>query len=208
MPQDFDIALGHSAADWERLKLDPKTPETDDWKIAVAMFRARMEDRFFAPVQLLIDSQVPCKQVHGFVVLAIDCLLMETLQGFREGLEDHKNKSTYLFTTFLTTWPVFTASLPATKSQDDWAKEVYASCRCALLHSGCTDGFTVGVTGDAFTFDDTALRDINRTELHRELKLVYEAYFDALLKPEEVDLRTKFLKKMNALCAVDTREGS
>ncbi|WP_072394240.1 hypothetical protein [Hyphomicrobium sp. CS1GBMeth3] len=207
MPQDFDIALGHTAADWKRLKLDPHARDTSDWKTAIAMLRARMEDRFFSPVQLLIDTQVPCKQVHGFVVLAIDCLRMEMLQGFRKGLKDHKGKSGELFERFLVAWPVFPENLPATKAASAWAREVYVSCRCALLHSGCSNGFTVGISGEAFTFDDEALRDINRTKLHAEIELVYNAYFEDLLKSEKSDLRANFLR-MDVICAVATREES
>lgn len=200
---NYRIARGHTAADWRRLSLDPKQPQSETWANAVAMFRARMEERFFIPVDTLIDMQEDSSRTHGFVVLAIDCLLIETLQGFREGLGDHNRRSKKLFKGFLTSWDVFLNCVPKDGNPDELADLVYTDYRCALLHSGCTaNGLKVGVTGKAFAFKSGGALKINRTALHKGLKASFEGYLAELIAPEGTKLRENFKKKMDAICGV------
>lgn len=121
----YQIARKYTTADWKRLQLDPGQPGSEAWTKAVGMFRARMEERFFTPVDALIDLQEDSSRTHGFVVLAIDCLLIETLQGFRRGFADHRGKSEELFKGFLTNWDVFFAMRAA-------RREAERSCQAGL----------------------------------------------------------------------------
>jgi hypothetical protein len=84
------IAPGVSAKQWQGLHLDPGTPGTADWEKALAMFEARMRRRFFEPAEALIGlDDARSEKTFGFAVLSIDCLVIETLQGFREGIVNH-----------------------------------------------------------------------------------------------------------------------
>ncbi|MGH9816233.1 MAG: hypothetical protein ACRD6I_09160, partial [Candidatus Acidiferrales bacterium] len=70
----------------------------------------RIQKRFFDPDDYLISSEgpkSPMERRFGFVILAIDCLLVETLGAFIEGLEDTDRKSRATFCNFLTTRPEF-----------------------------------------------------------------------------------------------------
>lgn len=151
----------------------------------------------------LIGLQERCDQTHGFVVLAIDCLLIETLQGFRKGLADHTGQSVDLFTGFLKNWELFKQCVPDEAKAGKLARLVYKDCRCALLHSGSTgNGLIVGVSGPAFAFKGGGALKINRTALHEGLKANFEAYLAELIAPEGEKLRQNFKKKMDAVCGV------
>lgn len=198
----ISIAPGHRARDWRKLVLDPDTPGSADWVTAVRMFRDRIERRFFAPADVLIASeQEQCAPTFGFAILALDCLVIETLQGFREGVKKHNGKSQELFCGFLTNWPVFTSAVPGNEDAQAFAKLVYTDCRCALLHSGSTDGLLrVGISGKAFAFGKDKSLKINRTKLHDELKTAFDAYLQELVSADARQLRVNFKKKMDAIC--------
>jgi hypothetical protein len=64
------------------------------------------------PVDFLIASEEnkpPSERRFGFSVLAIDCLVVETLGAFIEGLEHTEGKSKKTFCTFLRTRKQFAA---------------------------------------------------------------------------------------------------
>lgn len=199
----YNIARFYTSDQWKALNLEDTSVVSEDWKQAVEMFKARITERFFKPVDKLIDTQESCEDTNGFVVLAIDCLVIETLQGFRDGLKNHKGESKNLFTKFLRSWKLFIDALPQGLEPEVAAKDFYFDCRCALLHSGQTDGFIVGVTGPAFAFEGKGLHKINRTELHKELKAEFDRYLVELLKPASKEPRDKFLAKMNAIFTVE-----
>ena len=61
--------------------------------------------------------------------MAIDCLLIETLQSFRDGLTNTKNKSKKMFERFLTSSESFREHF----SKDE-AVSFYYDFRCGILH--------------------------------------------------------------------------
>jgi hypothetical protein len=98
------IAPQYSVRDWRALELDPETPRSPEWCTASEILKARICDRFFDPADALIrlgEGYRP--QRFGFAILAIDFLVIETLQGFRDGVVNHSRRSRELFTKFLTT---------------------------------------------------------------------------------------------------------
>lgn len=198
------IAPGYRANDWSALTLRPDDPQSADWGQAIAILEGRIRGRFFEPVdELIAHDDQKCTRTFGFAILSIDCLVIETLQGFREGVVNHNGKSKRLFKTFLTEWDLFKASLPQNGDPDALALQIYEDCRCALLHSGATDhDLTVGTTGRAFAFNGGRDVKINRTKLHAGLKTAFGDYLARLRRPEEVDLRSNFKTKMDAICAV------
>lgn len=196
------IAPQYKVADWERLALDPAKPASPDWQKAVDMFSDRIAGRFFAPADQLLAAQKDGGQTFGFAILAIDCLVIETLQGFREGVVNHTGQSKKLFVNFLKDWDLFKICLPQGGDADALAREVYGDCRCALLHSGSTQGFRVGTSGPAFAYESGRLAKINRTKFHKGLREEFDAYLAALLETDNAGLRKNFRKKMDAICSV------
>lgn len=159
---------------------------------------ARIRSRFIEPVQFLIDSEA---NKSGFAVLAIDFLLIETIEGFRSGRTKHNGQSKALFTAFLTGWPAFTACVPVGKNAADLALNVYEQGRCALHHTGSTDRIVVGKSGKLFVFHNDGRIEINRSLMHRELTRAFDSHLNDLRAPANVDLRKKFRTKMTHITA-------
>ena len=65
-----------------------------DRKAIGQFFVERFDERYFRPIE---DSS----SKHGFAVLAVACLVIETLESFYQGRPDTKNVSTQMFRDFL-----------------------------------------------------------------------------------------------------------
>ncbi len=143
----------------------------------------RFNERYFRPVE---DS--PSK--HGFTVLAVACLVIETLESFYQGRADTKNVSTQMFRDFFAR----NTGLKVFGGGNDW---FYKDIRCGILHQSETrDGWRVLRKGPLL---DAKRKAINATALLRELQRGVEQYA-AQLETDEV-LWKHFQKKMRAVCA-------
>ena len=122
--------------------------ETKGLAKAIDVLQDRIQGRFITPAQTLIDVDKGNKQqTFGFAILALDCLVLETIQGFKEGVLNHTGHSTRLFKNFLSNWQPFLACLDTGMVAADKAEEFYKQGRCALHHSGATEMMTVGIRG-------------------------------------------------------------
>ena len=77
--------------EWLKLELD--NASSPAWNRAIEIFSIRIHYRYIEPVDLLIkadENRTPIERKFGFSIMAIDCLLIETLQSFRDGLTDTK----------------------------------------------------------------------------------------------------------------------
>ncbi len=72
----------------------------------------------------------------GFTILAVDCLVIETLEAFIEGLEDTEGKSRATFCKFLRSRPLFAAEF----TTEDLAEQFYYQFRCGILHQAEVGG--------------------------------------------------------------------
>lgn len=202
LPGNFEIAPGHRVREWSGLTLNDADSGTMDWQKALIILDARIRSRFIEPAQLLIDSENGTSRgTNGFAVLAIDFLLIETIQGFRSGHTSHNGQSKALFKAFLTAWPAFTSCVPAGKSAENLAVDVYEQGRCALHHTGSTDRIVVRKSGKMFVFHDDGRIEINRSRLHQELSKAFDSYLADLKALPNVDLRKNFRTKMNHICS-------
>ncbi|AXE64694.1 hypothetical protein BBF93_11000 [Hyphomonas sp. CACIAM 19H1] len=202
LPDNFEVAPGYKVTDWTCLTLDEQNSSPEDWAAAISILDARIRSRFVEPAQLLIDSDIgKARGTNGFAVLAIDFLLIETIEGFRRGLTSHNGKSKVLFQAFLTSWPAFTACVPADKDAGKLAVRVFEQGRCALHHTGSTDRIIVRRWGELFVFHDDGRIEINRSLLHKELTKAFDDYLAALNDPANTDLRKKYRQKMEHICS-------
>ena len=80
--------------DWKALDFSIEK----DWQTAIDIFEDRIRSRFLDVVEVFQRMRF-----SGFAVIAIDCLLIETLQQFYEGkTETPRGKSEEYFRKFLT----------------------------------------------------------------------------------------------------------
>lgn len=188
------IAPGITDVEYNKLNLDDN--DSPDWERAIEIFKLRISSRYLEPVDLLItddNKRNPIDRRYGFSILAIDCLLIETLQSFREGLTDTKGKSKDMFANFLTQRQSFKESF----SKED-AEKFYKDIRCGILHQaeimGDTLLWSVGLVKGK-KLNGTPY--INRTKIHELIKNEVELYCNELKDKDNLALRKNFRKKMD-----------
>lgn len=185
------ISPRYDADDWGRLEPDVAA----DWPRAVAIFRDRIEGRFIRYADELI------KDDHsGFVILAIDAIVAETLEQFIQGVGETPWKKGETYFVNLLTGRFFPKGFDA-----DTAARFYTEIRCGLLHQAETKGQTLVRRGRKSIVEKTKDGEgmiIDVTRFHDGLKTALDAYCKALVEPGEADLRTNFWTKMNGIAQV------
>lgn len=179
--QNLRISVKYTVEDWNRLD----GAEPFDWEKGVEIFRDRMEGRY-----LDVLDRLQKMRNSGFILLAMDCALIETLQQFRLALPSSQGVST----------KVFTSALLRPPFDDLFDKETadrfFDAFRCGLLHQAQTGPLTrIRQHGPAVELVEGELC-VNRDEFHGRVRQAYKAYAEAVLDPSEEELRTNFRKKM------------
>lgn len=113
------ISPKYTSLDWDGL--DSNSPK--DWSLAADVVRDRLEGRFLG-----FASKFLRFKDSGFVVLAIDSLLAETIQQFKDGVTNGRGQSAMLIRRFLE-GPRFQPDFDAAAR-----KAFYQDIRCGLLH--------------------------------------------------------------------------
>ncbi|MGO7324042.1 hypothetical protein GUK30_32960 [Rhizobium leguminosarum] len=200
--RSLQISPKYTVEFWRGLDLDPENPKQDHWLKAIDVLRDRIGERFIKPAQTLIDVDKDSKpHTFGFAILALDCLVLETIEGFKQGVINHNGQSTRLFKDFLSNWQPFIDCLGNGMVATTKAGEFYSQGRCALHHSGTTDKMTVGISGPMVRFENGQIF-VNRTVFHSELEAELKRYLAVLADPNSVDQRKRFLLKMNSVCGI------
>lgn len=192
----MQIAPGVDSTAWTSLSLDD--PNSADWEKAIEIFRRRIEDRFIDPVDRLIELEEPVPELDrrfGFTIMAIDCLLIETLGAFICGLTDTIDKSEKVFSKFLSR-PLFSPYFSNRRRKH----EFYVEFRCGILHQAEVGGDSrIWSFGPVLTFEP-GRTIVNRTKFHELLKQEFGSYQAELRDPGNVPLREAFRKKMDFIC--------
>ncbi|HEU4689037.1 MAG TPA: hypothetical protein VFS23_11775 [Vicinamibacterales bacterium] len=189
----MQIAPGVQASEWKALRLDDHA--SPDWARAVEILEGRIHERYIEPIDHLIaaeEGRPANERRFGFTVLAVDCLLIETLGAFLDGLEDTENKSKATFCKFLTTRSLFLGDFT-----EDLAKRFYKEFRCGILHQAEIGGESKVWSVGPLIRDDGGKLIVNRNKLHERLKADFQNYLAELRNPANVDLRAKFRAKMD-----------
>lgn len=156
--------------------------EQAEHKGALGKFiKERFEERYFKPIE---DS--PSK--HGFTILAVACLVIETLESFYQGRADTHHISKKMFNDFFerdTPLKVFGGA-------SNW---FFNDIRCGILHQGeVRNGWRIWRKGPLL---DTNEKTINATLFLREIKRAVATYGDQLTFDDEC--WRQFKKKMKAV---------
>ena len=186
------ISASYTVDDWKGLAFSSEV----DWELAVDMFKDRLKTRYLDHINLLIS-----RKTSGFAVLSLDCVLVETMQQFRNGVKNTPyGKGQQYFIDFLT------GTAFARHFTKKTEKNFYTEIRCGLLHQSEAEGTSRIKRGPrplvALTADQKSIV-VNVHRFHDLLKEVVESYSQELLQPESVEARTAFRKKMNFICRVE-----
>jgi hypothetical protein len=205
-----DLCFGFSSDDWRNLaeRLDR---DEGAWAEAIGVFERRMRERFFTCIDALIkadtkpDSSSSPAAAHsppdahcipGFSIMALCCLLIETMQGFREG--SSRNTQTQ-FVKFLRR-PAFNGAF----ADKGIAGEFVAGIRNGILHQAETRKWVIWRSEPSQMVerreDGYAL---NRTLFYEAVKQEFESYLRELNdtdNPANHERRGKFETQMNDIC--------
>lgn len=113
--------------------------EPDDANTIAEVIKGRLTERYITPLLYLQNEQESI--VSGFIIMTNMCLLIETLQAFREGVKSfYRQKEGKIieskdgkdaFINFLTKYQTSLGEVTAEQAED-----FYYNIRCALLHQG------------------------------------------------------------------------
>jgi hypothetical protein len=160
-----------------------KLEETGDRKAIGQFFVERFDERYFRPIE---DSS----SKHGFAVLAVACLVIETLESFYQGRPDTIRASTQMFRDFLGR----DTPLKVLAGGNDW---FYKDIRCGILHqSESRGGWRVLRRGPLL---DVQAKALNATAILRALRSEVRKYAQKIQTDEL--LWKNFCKKMGGVCA-------
>lgn len=190
--ESLKISPCYTVKDWKVLDLSTE----EAWQKAIDIFENRIRGRFLEPI-----SYIEGYTYAGFAVLALDCLLIEALQQFREGIGiTPYRQSKTLFRRFLTE-----TSFGSYFSKET-AEMFYDQIRCGILHQAEVKKSSRVRIGEEVplvsTTDDDKGLVINRKLFHKQLLSEFGEYLSNLRDPSNIGLRAKFRKKMDYICRV------
>lgn len=145
--------------------------------------KQRVTERFLSPVR---DSHA----AHGFAMMAVACLMIESLESFRQGWTDTRYRSNEAFRLFFENNQPLDAFKPV-------ADEFYLGVRCGILHQAeTTGGWRIRRSGELIEN-----RQINAAEFLSRLELCLDRYCDELKAlPSNSPPWDKLRTKMDAIC--------
>lgn len=190
------ISPRYTSLDWQALdSMNPK-----DWSKAADVLRDRLDGRFLAFASSCLRAKY-----SGFVVLAIDCLLVETIQQFKDGVTNGNGRSEEMVKRFL----------EGTRFQPDFdadaRKAFYQDIRCGLLHQAeAKRMWLIRRRQPALlhTVPEGRGYIVDVERFHAALKTSLDDYLSLLSKPTESLLRSNLWKKMDQICNVRTARGA
>ncbi len=187
------ISPSFTADDWAQLAPDVEA----DWGRAAEMLQDRINGRFLDHARNCLQSET-----SGFVVLAIDSMVIEALEQFRQGVVDGRRQSGRLIRSFLT-GPRFQPHFDSVA-----ANAFYEDIRCGLLHQAeAKKLWLIRRSQLKLLTTRTAAGDdvgyiIDVVQFHEALESAFDDYLDELVDPGHGELRVNLWSKMNHICRV------
>jgi hypothetical protein len=185
--------------DWSSLSLEKR--DSPDWDMAINIFKDRMEGRFLKHIDLLDNN--PDRKIGafaGFVTMALDCLLIETLEQFYKGkVRTGQGMDAKAFFDFFQRSPKFKTFFNALAKSEVF----YNQIRCGLLHQAQTKKkSTIHTRPESILcwVDPDCIEEgihIQRRLFHAEVVSIYNSYVEQLKDIHHLNLKRKFRRKMN-----------
>jgi len=211
------ISSKHFETDWS---LDLSDRNSTKWINGIEIIKDRFESRFLKPVEILIHhTEKEIRVNSGFIIMSIDCLLIETLNQFYLGLKDTKAKynKKNLDENYKYNWQAFrdffkySTYFPDFKGNDILIKTFFTEIRCGLLHqaeSKINSLINIKYKQIVLPIIDGDYSQgiiINRNLFHNSLRKEFDKYIFDLSNPDSKNifgeyLRNKCNEKMLLLC--------
>lgn len=187
------ISVNHKREEFEIINIDVYNND-ENWIKVVDIFRDRIHERYFR----IIDDLIVRNSIieDGFVIMALNCLLIETLLQFRNGWDETKNGNCNSYSDFLIN------QFPNEFSSKNLAIDFYKNIRCGILHSAQTKGgseLTEDVKYIIKRIDKKNIR-VNVIGFTIMIKAYFDRYISEIMNESESILRENFLIKMRCVC--------
>ena len=184
------ISPNHCDGDWQRLDLSDPAANDGDWQKATDIIADRIRGRFVKWIEKLKDERF-----SGFVILALHCILIESLFGFETGKASPGNSSVY--ERFLTR-DAFTLG-----GFDKQAAESFCTCiRNGIVHDSETrKGWLIEKTvpvGRILDGNASSGYRLNRTEFHKAIVAEFDAWLEKVRRGDN-EARQKMRDRMKEI---------
>lgn len=190
------ISARYKKEDFIKLRLT-MTSNEEDWSKAISIFEDRIKGRYLDVIDRIIDDRR--LMIDGFSIMALNCLLIETLLQFKNGWDETQNSNSYHYSEFLM------EEFPQTFININLARKFYRDIRCGILHSAQTKN------GSQLTIDKEYVIKFIYTSrgksisvdvvgISKMIKDYFFSYVEKLKDCRNEDKRYCFLKKMTYLC--------
>jgi len=183
--KDFLISPKYRASSWRDLHLD--TDNEADWSKAIDIVEDRIDGRLVRWINFVVDEKF-----SGFSVIALDCLLIETLVGFMTG-EASKGPNAFLIGELTTG-----TALRFTKEE---AEEFRKNVRNGILHDAETRcGWIVqrGESDGQILTKDGSTIFLNRNAFHRAIVRELDAWLTRIRNGDKA-LRNNMRQRMEQI---------
>lgn len=189
----MQISEKYFTEDWRALKFK----DEKEWLKAIDIFYDRLSSRFLKYI-----NKIEKYKYSGFAIMALDCLLIETLQQFSDGVPNNEGHSKRRYVKYLID--------NFDEFDSDIAKMFYDKIRCGILHQAeVKSSSRIRIDSNLpivkYSKDRKGLI-INRRKFHKNLLEIINNYIDELKNSENIDLRKNFRKKMDYICRINNQQ--
>lgn len=190
------ISPMYKKSDYRGLNLNMRSRE-HDWDTAIDIFKDRIQGRYLNVIDRIIDDHY--LMVDGFSIMAINCLLIETLLQFKNGWDETRRGNAHEYSKFLNDeFPNIFPTMPL-------ARKFYSDIRCGILHSAQTKNgsqLTVNKSYVVSYIDNSNCISVDVKGISRIIEEYFLNYIDKLKDSNNEDERYMFMKKMNYMCRI------
>ena len=160
--EDTELTSVHSVEDYLEIKKVRNCADLAD------LVKQRFEERYLDAVLNHSGEGVP-----GFAIVAICCLLIETLQSFKEGVADTTGQSRQMFESFITA--------PTSRIAEFEPNSFFEDIRCGILHQAETrNGWKIRKGCSELLTTKNGFRILDADKLAERLKDSIKDYRDEI----------------------------
>lgn len=200
------ISPNYYDTDWNALNLSRSY--SADWMKGAKIVKDRIHGRYLAQIDSLENNlDLNIWEYSGFLIMAVDCMVIETLNQFHLGIEDtnqvYRRRNKESFRDFFSRSQFFNSHF-----DDDKSFVFYDHVRNGLVHQAQTKKSTLINFRESemikqvnpANIDDGII--VNRRIFHEALVNEFNSYIDKLESNNTIydDLREKCIDKMNTIC--------
>jgi hypothetical protein len=202
------ITSKHYSTDWPIELFDKNS---NKWDYGIEIIEDRFMSRFINPMNELINHK--SKEIStnsGFVIMAVDCLLIETLNQFYFGLKssnkkyyrENTNKNYRFISQAFRDFFNYSTFFPDFKNNEELQKIFYNDIRNGLLHQAESKvnslinikNKKMIVPIDGRKFENGIV--INRNLFHKAINNEFVRYINDLKNPSSINLDGENLREM------------